>query len=1383
MADEVAISGKPYEKVANLTAPTVTVDNARSSMTVKSSWKNPSNLTAKTNPRRAEMFSSWFGMYASTPQLAQTANLLKFGGDGHYGSVPTTGANITSSEYTFEMARFYPFSASGPKVKSLYVFVDPVNSAGSAEWANKTYAAISMLAPAKPTVSAPEFDDENGEVSCTVKSTSDDGTRHWHSTVIRRDCFDSQTGNTATATYTTSSSSYDVPSVDVAGVDTIQGSRYWRYSLTATARGLAGDSDAATASLYVAQPKVPTITSCSVAGTKANSKVSVSLRTNATKEHPVTGMRLQVLRSSPYTTAAQAVADLQGVGWEDMGVVDDGQCTCLVTEVSEVRPDADTHTWVRVKVWDLSETRGHLHNWSAPVQLTKLETKSPTAANDKCGVILITPSKSGVAATVQVGFNEDGTNTGTELSWSTAKGAWSSSNASLSTAQYTQARSAGTGVWKYRVTLSLTGLDQGTTYYLRARRYLTVGSDTTYSPYSTVASFTTESAVGDTCRITTITPSKTGTSAVVALSWTSGDGNTGTEISWATTKSAWNSSGGVSTGTTTASTYTINELTSGTTYYVRARRYKEAGSSTTYGKYSDLASFTTESATDDKCGIVSTTTSSGGTSATVVIGFTEDNTNTGTELTWSTYRNAWNSTTPPESFTFTWRDSTRKSTAWGGTTTVYMNDLETDTTYYLRARRYLEAGGNTTRTPWSKLGSFHTPAIPEDTAANDTCGIVSATPSADGTYATVVVGFSEDNVNTGTQLAWSTDRRAWNSTQPPDTFDATWRDSTRKSTDWDRTATIYLKSLEPNETYYLRARRYLEGNQRTYTPWSAIQSMETSIDEAKAATIAIVSAASGEDGLSADLVIGWSEDAEGTGTEVTWSDREDAWESTDQPESFQATWSDAKRKSSAWKKTQTVHVEGLEQGTKYWFRARRYSSDDGATYSPWSNAATVIPAVEPTSVTLTAPAFVERGRAVDLSWTYGGGSEQTAWRVMHGRVTVASGDDPVTGCVVAATRFAQLTRGASSYALTVEVSTGGDFVASAPVTVGIADRPTLAVSDAEVTAQPVALTLTCSTNDASVAIVMTAAGATGDTPSGTRTQALGDTVWSAVTTPVWTGSGPYTATVIAPTDLDLWDGARYLVEAVATDRRTGLSSDAAMGVVTVSWTHSAIATEDATVTPADVTDELGRRSLRCSVTPVAPEGASSTDVCDVYRVTSDGADLVAPGIPFGTTVVDEYATLGHASYRVCTRTADGDLDWLDFAYDLMCGSILRVDWDGGYVELPYNVSVSDSYQKDFEGVRDLTGEVEGYWNSGATHRQSLSTDVIKIRSASVLSSLRKLAHYAGPTFVRTPDGCAYQANVDVSGIDSSHGSAAVSVALDATEVALTSEFMVKMEGD
>ena len=1165
MADEVAITGKPNMKVANLNAPTVTWDNGLKTMTVKASWKIPSNMTANTNPRRAENFSAWFGIHCTAPQISASANLKKFGGDYHYGSPAIVGANITSAEYTFDVSRFYPFNENGPRIISIYVYVNPYNSYGSPDWPGKAFASVNLLGPASTTTSDPELNDETGRISCTCKATATSGYSHFYSMGIFRDCYDSRTGQWGTRYINNSyvGTEYVDDVVDLSSIWDISGDAYWLYRINSFAKGICGNSGSDTSRrLFVSQPKVPTIRSVKVSGTNANSKVSVYLRANATEQHPVTNMRLQLLRSSPYKTAAQAEADADQVGWEDMSVVDNGQCTCLVTEVSEVRPDADTYTWVRVKTWNLTETQGNLHNWSKPVRLNALETKSPTASNDKCGIIDITPAKNGQSATVRMGWTEDTPNTGTELSWSESKTAWSATDGpSTSTFDGNGSASSGTG-WARERTVTLSNLTPGTTYYVRIRRYLTAsGSDTTYTAYS---------------------------------------------------------------------------------------------------------------------------------------------------KTWS---------------------------------------------------------------------------IKPQGAENDSCGIVSCKPGKDGTTATVVVGFTEDSTNTGTELTWSPDSNAWWSNVQPELLTATWTDSTRKSTDWQKTATIYLRGLDPNTTYYVRARRYLEASgSTTYSPRSKVGSFTTppdSIDEVANDRVGIVSVSSGDDGTSADLVIGWSEDTAYDGTEVTWSDREDAWESTSQPSSFQATWADKKSQSQSWKATQTVHVEELEQGTKYWFRVRRYNSEGK---SGWSNVVTVIPAVQPSSVTLVAPAFVERGRAVELSWTYGGGSEQTGWRIMSGSKVVASGDDPVTGCVVEASRIKRLTKNTSSIALRVEVSTGGDYVASDAITLGIADRPTMTVSDVDADEQPVSIPMSCSSENAYVTMVIMSMGATGSSPDGERTQAAGDTVWSGVVIPSWSGNGPYTSTVTIESGLDLWDGASYIVSAVATDTVTGLSSDAAYSYIDIDWDHKAAVPGEAVLTPYDSIDAEGNRLLGCTLALVAPDQYEAGDVCDVYRVTPDGAVLVASGVQFGTTIDDRYAMLGDASYRIATRTVDGDIDWLDFAYHLKCGSLLRIDWGSGYVELPYNLSWKDSYEKDFDAVKDLTGVTEGYWNSGVQHRQSLSTDVIKVKSAAVISSLRELGRYAGPAFVRTSDGNAYQANVTVSGIDTGYRSAAVSVSLDATEVALTNEFMVNIGG-
>lgn len=1166
MAEEVEITGRCTEKVMNLSIPSLSFNEDNQILTIKTSWKIPSDLTAKTNPRRAENFCSWVGLWCSAPQLSNTENFERRPGDYHYCIDAMYGANLSSYENTINLSRFYPYSLDGPKVKRFYCYVSNWNWRGDLTWDEKAYVNLPLVKPDALEISEPEFDDETGHVSCELERGRTSNAKHVRSMYFRRACYDSMTGNWAGVREVKNSTAESVTDdVDLSGVGTIQGDRYWRYRIYGHAMGLAGDSKVVERNLYVSQPKTPTI-KVSAAGINANSRVSVSVNANATTEHPVTGMRLQVLRSSPYTTAADAVADLRGIGWENLDSVDDGQCVNLTTFVSEVRPDPDTYTWIRVMTWNLSETKPILQNWSVPVRLKALEGTAASAKNDKCGIISITPAKNGLTASVRIGWTEDLANTGTELSWADNPNAWSAtdspSTATFEDANFPPSSSSGTG-WTKERTVTLSGLAPGTTYWVRARRYL-----------------------------------------------------------------------------------------------------EGTGSTTTYTAYCKAWSFKAQGAENDSCGIVSCKPGKDGTTATVIVGFTEDSDNTGTELTWSADENAWWSNVQPDTLTATWVDSPRQSSDWQKTATIYLRGLEPSTTYYIRARRYLESGGTTTYTPMSKVGSFTTPADSIDEAANDNIGIV---------------------------------------------------------------------SIE-----------------------------------------------AGDDGTSADLVIGWTETTSYDGTEVTWSDREDAWESTEQPSSFQATWADTKSRSSDWKTTQLVHVEELEQGTKYWFRVRRYGSEGS---SGWSNVVSIIPAVQPDSVTLMSPAFVERGKAVELTWSYGGGSEQTSWRVMSGGKVVASGDDPVTGCVVDATRLRELTKDTDSITLSVEVSTGGDYVASDTVTLGIADRPTIGLTDVEATSQPVSIPVSASSENCYVTMVILAMGASGSSPSGDRVQAAGDTIWSGVIRPDWTGSGPYTDTVTIDSGLDFWDGASYLVTAVATDSVTGLSSDSAYSYIDVDWTHKATTPGEPTIVPYDVTDDKGYRTLGCNVALASPEGYAAGDICDVYRVTADGAVLVAHGVQFGTTINDRYAVLGDAHYRIATRTADGDLDWVDFPYELKCGALLRVDWGGGYVELPYNLSRQDTYEKDFDAVKDLTGAIEGYWNRGVQHRQSLSTDVMRISSQATIGSLRELGRYPGPAFVRTSDGSAYQANVEVSGIDTAYKSAAIAVALNATEVDLTNEFMVNIGGN
>ena len=180
---------------------------------------------------------------------------------------------------------------------------------------------------------------------------------------------------------------------------------------------------------------------------------------------------------------------------------------------------------------------------------------------------------------------------------------------------------------------------------------------------------------------------------------------------------------------------------------------------------------------------------------------------------------------------------------------------------------------------------------------------------------------------------------------------------------------------------------------------------------------------------------------------------------------------------------------------------------------------------------------------------------------------------------------------------------------------------------------------------------------------------------------------------------------------------------------------------------------------------------------DVYRVTPDGVDLIAEGVRYGSVLMDKHAPFGDGTYRICTRTVDGDISWKDFGYTLKCGG-LRFDWDGRSVELPYNVVHQESWTKDFEERAHLDGKRAGFWNAGASRSASLSTDMVRFDSKADQELVRNLATYAGPVFVRLPNGCSYQANVDVSGMGDSYQSGAIPVSFSATQVMLTDAFRI-----
>lgn len=525
----------------------------------------------------------------------------------------------------------------------------------------------------------------------------------------------------------------------------------------------------------------------------------------------------------------------------------------------------------------------------------------------------------------------------------------------------------------------------------------------------------------------------------------------------------------------------------------------------------------------------------------------------------------------------------------------------------------------------------------------------------------------------------------------------------------------------------------------------------------------VISATSNGDGESVTCVVGWEESSDQDTMRLSWSDDYDAWDSTSDPDDFEFPM--ASKKSG----TQTVDgtayatakvkVTGLADGTTYFFRARR-ESEANSTQGSWSPRVSAMCSSTPTVPVLTAPGVVERHRDVQLTWT--AGEAQSAWALMLVRgeteYSLMSGEGGETAATVPYSLIAQYFAEAPDSAdLKVGVTYGGDWSWSETATVTFADRPnaTLTVDSAVITARPWAFTVGCDQDGATATVELVSHGILDNRPDGSSAQVRGQAIWSA--------------TVDCGESATLPDSARLIDTGVYTLRATpyagGLFGDSVEQDVTVAWAHQAAA-------PPSCAISVDTDARSAVIAPTAPSEALSTDVCDFYRSTPDGLYLVASSVPMGTAVTDPYAPFsagGECEYRIATRTADGDLDWDDYPYTHKAATC-RVDFDGGSVELPYDLSLSDGFSKDFESRAYIDGSApRGFWNPTTERTNSISATAV---DASTQEALRLLARSNGSCFVRTPDGCAYEADVQVSGLDADH-SAYASVSLDVTELALS----------
>ena len=509
---------------------------------------------------------------------------------------------------------------------------------------------------------------------------------------------------------------------------------------------------------------------------------------------------------------------------------------------------------------------------------------------------------------------------------------------------------------------------------------------------------------------------------------------------------------------------------------------------------------------------------------------------------------------------------------------------------------------------------------------------------------------------------------------------------------------------------------------------------------------------------------------EADGAELSWADHEDAWESTDEPE----TYTVKKLNAAAW------NISGLETGVKWYVRVRLFkTTGDQQTFGAYSTTATVDLASAPlTPVLSLSPAIITEEGQVTASWVYSttDGTAQAFAEIAE--VTEEDGETiytPITQTEteqhVTINAQDQGWNSQESHTLACRVISASGRRSdgwSNGVTVQIAEPITCEITQTSLE------TVTVYYEDDEGEEIGISETALTEMPMTVTVEGAGDygqttlTIERAASYHVdrpdesdfngFEGETIYTTTQVGEEQITieledligrLDDSAPYRIVATVQDG-IGQTATAEMDF-NVRWAHQPEA-PTAEITPGD--------DYNMILMPIAPEGAEQTDVCDIYRLSIDKPKLIYQSATFGHKYIDPYPTVGDfGGYRFVTRTANGDYitdgeDQGSFAWTDYAGGIFTryniIDFDGDRVFLELDVELSNQFEKAFRETRYLGGSVQGDWNIAVSRRGSVSFTAIDGRDDELIQSMRRLAAFAGICHVRTRDGSSYPANVSVT---------------------------------
>ena len=511
----------------------------------------------------------------------------------------------------------------------------------------------------------------------------------------------------------------------------------------------------------------------------------------------------------------------------------------------------------------------------------------------------------------------------------------------------------------------------------------------------------------------------------------------------------------------------------------------------------------------------------------------------------------------------------------------------------------------------------------------------------------------------------------------------------------------------------------------------------------------------------------WSEAGS---AEISWSDHDDAWESTDEPESFLIS----NLHASHW------NISGLGTGKTWYVRVRliagNMATSDGVTYGPWSDVSqgTIDLSSAPNKpVLILSNSVIPEDGSTIASWVYTT-TDNTAQAYAEVAIVENGAYIPIAHSLTA--QHVTIPAQSENYTLStgniynlvcrVKSASGKLSEWSDIVSLTVAKPITCEIVQTSLVSQHIESMRGIDTlTKMPLSIKVTGAGDGGITtivveraedylmvrPDETNFNGnKGEIVLQ--TSPPLVGINQVsfnTDDLIGPMD----DGAVYNIVATVQD---GLGQKGSVTLpFEVHWEHQA---EEPS---AEIV--IDEENLIAYIKPIAPANADPEDVADIYRLSADKPELIVEGAIFGETYVDPYPALGDmGGHRIVTRTKNGDyitegnqiamIDSPELGVNPIENEDLLnvIDFEGRQIRFYWETDYSNTWAKDFQETTYLGGSIEGDWNPAVSRSGTLSSKAITVLDQEMLKDVRRLADYPGICHVRTADGSSYAADVQVS---------------------------------